>query len=70
MEHLQTHPTVRLVEEELENSYLEAVTYSIRYHSGWERAAEAYHRLRAFKETLARAEAPPPAERRPLQPAA
>ncbi len=45
---------VRNIERALEQEHEKALTYAIQYGTGWDRAEEAYRRLRAFKDALAR----------------
>ncbi len=48
---------VRTIERALEQEHEKALTYAMQYGTGWDRADEAYKRLRAFKEALERREA-------------
>mgnify|MGYP001588500271 CR=1 FL=1 len=53
MGRLNNMPLTRIIELELEKGYEQSLTYAMAYGSGWERAQEAYRRLRAFKGGLA-----------------
>lgn len=48
---------VRIIERALEQEHEKALTYAMQYGTGWDRAEEAYRRLRAFKDALERREA-------------
>jgi len=54
MDQLKRHPVVQQIEQELEGQHAAALTYALRYGSGWDRVQESFRRLQAFKEALGR----------------
>ncbi len=53
MGRLNNMPLTRVIELALEEEYTQAVSYAVRYGSGWDKAQTAFARLRAYKQGLA-----------------
>ena len=52
MGRLNNMQLTRVIELALEEEYTRAITYAVRYGSGWDEAQTAFARLQAYKQGL------------------